>query len=259
MPRNDTPVLFEICGAVATITLNRGQQRNAINREMTHGLRAAVERFEGDPDLRIGILTGAGKAFCAGMDLEAFLAGEGDEILFGRNRFAGFVDADRKKPMIAAVEGPALAGGFEIALACDMIVASETAMFGVPEVKLGLFPVAGGAFRLARKVPMAKAMELCLTGDAISAEEADRLGLINRLVPEGEALRTAMELAEKIAANAPLAVTSAYHVGKAQALSGESENWAHSEALWQAIVSSEDAKEGPAAFKAKRKPSWKGR
>lgn len=259
MTQDDAPVLFEKSGAVATITLNRPRQRNAVNRETANELRRAVERLEADPDIRVGILTGAGKAFCAGMDLEAFLNGEGDDILFGDNRFAGFVDADRRKPVIAAVDGPALAGGFEIALACDMIVASKTAIFGVPEVKVGLFPVAGGAFRLARKIPVSKAMELCLTGDSISAEEADRLGLVNKLVVDGEALETAMELAKKIAANAPLAVTSAYQVCKAQALSGEREKWAQSESLWKTIARSEDAKEGPEAFKAKRRPKWQGK
>ncbi|MCP3970808.1 MAG: hypothetical protein GY717_10945 [Rhodobacteraceae bacterium] len=140
-------------GCVAILTLNRPGRHNSIDAEMANALRAAITEIESDPDLRVVILTGAAKSFCAGMDLGAFVDGQGDDILFGANRFAGFVDAPRSKPVIAAIEGAALAGGCEIALACDMIIASETAFFGLPEVSVGTFPVAGGAFRLARKIP----------------------------------------------------------------------------------------------------------
>ena len=259
MTQGDAPVLFARDGAVAILTLNRPVQRNAVNKELAEHLRIAVAELEADSGLRAAVLIAAGQAFCAGMDLEAFLNGDGDAILFGQNRFAGFVDAERSKPIITAIEGPAFAGGLEIALACDMIVASTAARFAVPEVKVGLFPVAGGAFRLARKIPASKAPELCLTGEAIDAAEAYRLGLVNRLVAEGEALAEAMSLAKTIAANAPLGVASAYQIGKMQAQFAERDLWELSERLWQAVRESADAQEGPAAFKARRIPQWQGK
>lgn len=259
MTQGDAPVLFARDGAVAILTLNRPVQRNAVNKELAEHLRIAVAELEAESGLRAAVLTATGHAFCAGMDLEAFLNGDGDAILFGQNRFAGFVDADRSKPIIAAIEGPAFAGGLEIALACDMIVASTTACFAVPEVRVGLFPVAGGAFRLARKIPASKALELCLTGEPIDATEAFRLGLVNRLVEKGEALAEALALARTIAANAPIGVASAYEIGKQQAQSAERELWDLSERLWLAVRGSEDAREGPAAFKAKRTPRWQGK
>ena len=256
---SDIPVLFETDGALAVITLNRPAQRNCVDAGMADGLRAALERFEADPRLRVAILTGAGKVFCAGMDLAAFLDGQGDAILFGDHRFAGFVDAPRTKPVIAAVEGAALAGGLEIALACDMIVASEGAVFGLPEVGVGLFPVAGGAFRLARKIPAAKALELCLTADRLEARAAHDLGLVNHLAAPGAALAEARKLAARILRNAPLAVSAAYRIGRAAMLVGEAEFWAQSDALWPAVAGSADAREGPSAFKEKRRPVWSGR
>ncbi len=169
-------VLYERRGPVVRLTLNRPEARNAIDARMTEALRDALNRFEAEPQARVGILAGTGKTFCAGMDLKAFLAGEGETILQGEGRFAGFVDAARSKPIIAVVEGPTLAGGFELALACDFIVASETASFGLPEVGVGIFACAGGTFRLARRIPPAKALELCLTAERISAREAHQLG-----------------------------------------------------------------------------------
>ncbi|OBY25315.1 crotonase/enoyl-CoA hydratase family protein [Leisingera sp. JC1] len=251
-------VLLERVGPVAIITLNRPDQRNSVNTGLADALRKAIVEFETSPELRIAVLTGAGAVFCAGMDLGAFLDGEGDSILFGENLFAGFVNAKRSKPVIAAIEGAAVAGGLELALACDMIVSGKSAKFGLPEVQVGLFPVAGGAFRLAQVIPPAKALEMCLTGDSITATEAQNLGLINHLVPDGEAFSKAIELAGKIASNAPLAVQALYQVSKF-AKSNEQEAWAASRHWWHCIKDSEDAQEGPAAFKEKRSPQWTGK
>ncbi len=196
-------VLYESRGPVAILTLNRPDQRNSVNVELANALRAALARFEADAAARIAILTGAGHVFSAGMDLKAFLDGDGDAIIFGEGRFAGFIDAPRTKPVIAAVNGPALAGGFELALACDLIVASDTAFFGLPEPGVGIFACAGGPFRLARKIPPAKALELALTADRLGAAEAHALGLVNRLSPPDQVLATALDLAERILRNAP--------------------------------------------------------
>lgn len=253
-----TPVSYERRGPVAILTLNRPDARNAINAAMADALRKALKRFETDSEARVGILTGSGGIFCAGMDLKAFLGGEAEAILHGQGRFAGFVDADRNKPMIAAVEGPALAGGFELALACDFIVASDTATFGLPEVGVGIFACAGGTFRLARRIAPAKALELCLTAARITSAEAQDLGLLNRLAPEGEALAVAEKLALKIAGNAPLAVAASLRIGRhAQAMS-ERELWSLTDELWQEIANSQDAVEGPRSFAEKRKPVWQG-
>ncbi len=256
--QNETkPVLYERDGSIAILTLNRPEQHNSVNGELANSLREAIKTAETNVEISVIILAGMGKSFCAGMDLGAFLDGNGDAILFGENRFAGFVDAPRCKPVIAAIEGAALAGGCEIALACDMIVASETARFGLPEVGVGIFPVAGGAFRLARKIPPAKALELVLTGDQISATEADRLGLLNRLVAPGEAVSEARKLALRIARNAPVAVSAALAVARQQAKQNEHQLWELSEDWWETVSASPDASEGPRAFKEKRAPKWK--
>ena len=223
---------------------------------MTDALRSALAEVEADQTVRVIILTGAGNSFCAGMDLGAFLDGQDNDILFGENRFAGFVDAPRSKPVIAAIEGAALAGGCEIALACDLIVASETAVFGLPEVGVGIIPVAGGAFRLARKIPPAKALELVLTADRMSAFDADTLGLLNKLTAPGQALQEAKDLAHRILRNAPLAVSAALAVARQQAKQDEYQLWELSEAWWDAVASSPDAQEGPRAFKGRRPPEW---
>ncbi len=251
-------VSYERRGPVAILTLNRPDARNAINAEMASALRAAVQRIEADSEARVGILASSGSTFCAGMDLKAFLGGEAEAILQGEGRFAGFVDAGRRKPIIAAVEGPALAGGFELALACDFIVASETASFGLPEVGVGIFACAGGTFRLARRIPPAKALELCLTAARISAAEAHDLGLLNRLTPAGEVLAAAEDLALKIAANAPLAVAASLEIGRRAEAMDEKELWALTDRLWQEVVKSQDAAEGPRSFAEKRKPVWQG-
>lgn len=256
MSNEPNPVLYAREGSLAIVTLNRPEQHNSVNIALAKAQREAITQAEADPEIRVVILTGAGRSFCAGMDLGAFLDGDGDQILFGENRFAGFVDAPRTKPVIAAIEGAALAGGFEIALACDMIVASEAAVFGLPEVGVGIFPVTGGAFRLARKIAPAKALELVLTADRIAAAEADRLGLLNRLMACGEALQEARDLARRILRNAPVAVSAGLAIGRQQVRQNEHLMWELAEAWWESVAASPDASEGPRAFKEKRAPEW---
>jgi enoyl-CoA hydratase/carnithine racemase len=193
------------------------------------------------------------------MDLRAFLGGDGDAILFGENRFAGFVDAPRSKPIIAAVNGPALAGGCELALACDLIVASDTAFFGLPEPGVGIFACAGGPFRLARKIPPARALELALTADRLSVTDAAALGLVSRVVPGDRLLDSALDLAERILRNAPRSIAATLALCRAAGAQAEAELWALSDQLWADITTSEDAVEGPRAFTEKRPPRWSGR
>ncbi|MCU9848240.1 enoyl-CoA hydratase-related protein [Defluviimonas sp. WL0024] len=251
-------VQYEARDGVAVLTLDRPEQRNAVNAALAADLRDAVARFEADDAARVGVLAGAGRVFCAGMDLKAFLGGERDAILFAENRFAGFVDAKRTKPMIAAVNGAALAGGLEIALACDLIVAEEGAVFGLPEAGIGIFAVAGGPFRLARRIPPGRALELALTGASLGAEEAKALGLVNRLAPKGEAVAVARALAQEIGRNAPLGVSATLRLTHAALLERDAELFALSEELWPAVAASRDAEEGPRAFAEKRTPKWAG-
>ena len=251
-------VQYETRGAIAILTLNRPKQRNSVNLEVTEGLRAALARLEADPAIRIGILTGAGDVFCAGMDLAAFLEGDGDKILYGEGRFAGFVDADRRKPLIAAVNGPALAGGFELVLACDLIVAANTAFFGLPEPTVGIFACAGGPFRLARKIPPAKALELALTAGRLPAQEALNLGLVNKLAEPDQVLEGALELAGQILRNAPHGITATLALSRAAAARAEKDLWALNDELWKEVAASKDAVEGPQAFLEKRRPEWSG-
>lgn len=253
------PVLYETRGAVAILTLNRPEQRNSVNIDLTHALRAALARLEADETVRVAILTGAGDVFCAGMDLKAFLDGDGETILSGEGRFAGFVQAKRTKPIIAAVNGPALAGGCELALACDLIVASETAFFGLPEPGVGIFAGAGGPFRLARKIPLGKAMELVLTGDRLSAQDAHAYGMVNDLSAPDKVLDAAVSLAERIIRNAPLSVSASLELMRAASQEAERELWAMNDRLWADVVASDDAREGPSAFIEKRAPQWNGR
>lgn len=253
-------VRYEVSDRIATITLDRPAQRNAIDAAMTAALRAAMARFEADREALVAILTGSGdRAFCAGMDLKAFAIGEGPAILEGPAGFAGFTHFPRTKPCIAAVNGAALAGGCEIVIACDLVVASEHASFGLPEVKRGLFATSGGALRLPRLIPRARALELLLTGDVIDAPTACELGLINRVVPHGHLLEAARELARRICANAPLAVRETLALARAVFTLPEEQLQARNAAAWSRIAASEDAREGPRAFAEKRPAVWKER
>lgn len=255
----DSFVLYEKHGPVACITLNRPEKRNAINAAMAQTMRQLLDDLEQDEQVRAVIITGGADVFCAGMDLQAFRQGEGAAIFDGPGGFAGFVAASVSRPLIAAVEGFALAGGFELALACDMIVASRSAMFGLPEVTVGLFAAAGGAFRLPQRLPANKAVELMLTGNRLAAPQAEALGLVNALTDDGEALAVALHLAQKIAANAPLGVQASLKLAREARCGKESEFWRLSDELWAQVRASDDAKEGPAAFLEKRPPKWTGK
>ena len=250
-------VLVEYEDGLVIITINRPEARNAVNRAVSYGVCAAVDELDARDDLRVGILTGAGGTFCSGMDLKAFLRGEITRVE-GRG-ILGIAMTPPKKPLIAAVEGYALAGGFEAMLACDLTVAARNAQFGIPEVKRGLAAAAGGLLRLPRMIPQRIAMELALTGDMISAERAAQYGLINILTEPGEALAEARRLAARIIANAPLSVAASKRVINEQRDWPLGEMFARQQEITAPILASADAREGAAAFAEKRKPAWKGR
>lgn len=250
-------VLVEHQGGLVIITINRPEAKNAVNRAVSYGVCAAVDELDARDDLRVGILTGAGGTFCSGMDLKAFLRGEVTRVE-GRG-IMGIAMTPPKKPLIAAVEGYALAGGFEAMLACDLTVASRDAKFGIPEVKRGLAAAAGGLMRLPRVIPQRIAMEMALTGDMISAERAAQYGLINVLTEPGEALAEAKKLAARIIANAPLSVAASKRVIVEQRDWPIAEMFARQLEITAPILASADAREGAAAFAEKRKPDWKGR
>lgn len=245
-------------GKIATITLNRPQRRNSVNALLARELNHAVRHCEADEGVAVTILTGAGSSFCAGMDLAAFSEGEAEGILYGEGRFAGFVGLERRKPVIAAVNGPAVAGGFEIVLACDMAVASDAAVFGLPEAKRGLIAGAGGVFRLAQRLPVAVVNELILTGDLIGASRAQDLGLINSAVPAGDVMAAARELAEKVAASAPMSVSFGLALARRAAAGEEAALWALNDEYLDRATGSQDAQEGARAFLEKRPPEWRG-
>src|SRR5690606_3939931 len=249
-------VLYEAADGVAVITINRPQAKNAVNRAVAEQIAAALDDLDSRKDLTVGILTGAGGTFCAGMDLKAFLAGE-VPIIEGRG-FGGFAQRPPRKPLIAAVEGYALAGGFEAVLACDLVVAAEDAKFGIPEVKRGLVAAAGGLLRLPQRIPRNIAMEFALTGDFVDAPRAAELGLVNRITPSGKALDGARELAARIAENAPLAVAVSKQVIVESADWSAAERWQRQDELTGPVFTSRDAAEGAAAFAEKRKPVWTG-
>ncbi len=242
---------------VLTITINRPEAKNAINAEVTAGMVAAVEQLESDDDLSVGIITGAGGTFSAGMDLKAFLAGE--DVTAGGRGLAGLCEQPPGKPMIAAVEGWALAGGCEVVLACDLVVAARDAKFGLPEVKRSLVAGAGGLLRLPTRIPQNIAKEVALTGDPLTAETAERYGLVNHLAEPGEALAGARELAARMTANGPLAMVATKQILDQQADWTLSEAWEKQAEIMLPVFGSEDAKEGSLAFAEKRAPQWKGR
>ncbi|MBV9203878.1 MAG: crotonase/enoyl-CoA hydratase family protein [Actinobacteria bacterium] len=240
-----------------TITISRPEVRNAIDEQTAHGLAAALEELDPEPALVAAVLTGAGGTFCSGMDLNAFLAGQRPST--DRRGFAGIVERPPAKPIIAAVEGAAVAGGFEVALACDLIIAAENARFGLPEVKRGLVAAGGGLLRLPRRVPYHLAMEWALTGDYITAERAAQVGLVNRLVAPGTAAAQAAALARVIAANGPLAVAAAKRIIVESADWPIAEQFARQRAISEPVRASQDAREGALAFREKRPPRWQGR
>jgi enoyl-CoA hydratase len=253
----DTEVLTERDGAILVITLNRPKARNAVNGALARGLAAAADVLDGDPELAVGVLTGAGGSFCSGMDLKAFLHGEVPTAC-GRG-FAGITVVPPDKPVIAAVEGYALAGGCEIALACDLIVAARDAKFGLPETKRSLVAGAGGLFRLPQRIPRAIAMEYALTGEFFSAEDAHTWGMVNRLTDPGESLAGALELARKITQSGPLAVRATKKIVRDGGDWPAAERWERQDELMAPVMSSADAREGAIAFAEKRDPVWKGK
>ena len=250
-------VLTEARGRVLMITINRPDQRNAINAAIANGIAAALDQLDGSGDLSLGILTGTGKGFSAGMDLKAFVAGESSRA--GDRGFAGITQRSAVKPLIAAVEGFAVAGGLEVALACDLIVASRGTRLGIPEVKRSLVAAGGGLLRLPRLLPRNVAMELALTGDPISAERGYELGLVNRLAEPGGALEAALELADAIAANGPLALAASKRILTESVDWPDSEFFARQGEIVGPVMASEDAREGATAFTEKRAPVWQGR
>jgi len=248
-------VLVETQAPIAVLTINRPAARNAVNGAVAAGIAAAIGEFDDRTDVRVLILTGAGGTFSAGMDLKGFLTG--DNPLEGGRGFGGITERPPAKPVIAAVEGYALAGGFELALACDLIVASEGAQFGLPEVTRGLVAGAGGLLRLPRRLPYHIAMEIALTGERFPAARLHEAGLINRLVPAGQALAAARELAARIAANAPLALAATKRVIVESADWPVSEAFARQGEIIGPVFTSKDAMEGAAAFAEKRPPVWR--
>jgi enoyl-CoA hydratase len=253
-------VLRERRGHVEILTINRPDARNAINGAVSQAMSAALDELTEDPDAWVVVLTAAGdKAFSAGMDLKAFSSGEGGSIIGASGGFAGITKREFPKPIIGAINGSALAGGCEIMLCCDMVVAAEHATFGIPEAKRGLIAGAGGLIRLPKRLPMAIALELALTGDPIDAQRALALGLVNRVVPAERLLDEALALAERIAENAPLAVRYSKSVILQAAQVSEEEGWKINDAAVGVVFTSADAMEGPVAFAEKRPPNWQGK
>lgn len=249
-------VLTQVQDGILIVTINRPEAKNAMTQAAAQGIAAAMDRLDNDDDLRVGILTGAGGTFCSGMDLKGFLRGERPSVE-GRG-FGGVVEAPPAKPLIAAVEGYALAGGLELMIACDLVVASDKAKFGIPEVKRGLVAAAGGVMMLPDQIPERIAMELALTGDFIDAPRAYELGLINT-VTDGSALEGAKALAAKIVANGPLAVKVSKQIIKQSRGWAMEDRYTNQGKLIAPVFVSEDAREGAAAFAEKRAPNWKGK
>jgi enoyl-CoA hydratase len=250
-------VLTERRGNVLLVTLNRPQVRNAVNAALAAGIAGALDELDADDELSVGVLTGTGGFFCAGMDLGAFVKGESP--WFGDRGFAGIAQRAAKKPLIAAIEGFAVAGGMEIALACDLIVAAKGAKMGIPEAKRSLIAAGGALLRLPRRMPYHVVMELALTGDPLLAERFHELGLVNRLAEPGTAVDVALELAGALAKNGPLALVASKRILQEQYDWSSDEMWAKQGEISGPVMGSEDAKEGASAFKEKREPVWRGR
>lgn len=250
-------VLLDAEDGILTVTINRPEARNAVNKAVAEGIADAMDELDSNDDLRVAILTGSEGTFCSGMDLKGFLRGE-NPVAKDRG-FAGLVEGPPKKPLIAAVEGYALAGGCELALACDLIVAGDTAKFGIPEVKRGLVAAGGGLIRLPRQIHYRLAMELALTGDYIDAARALTEGLINRVVATGTALEGAKALAKAITVNGPLAVMLSKQIVAESGSWSDDEMFAKQQTIAMPAFTSEDAIEGAAAFAEKRAPKWKGK
>lgn len=249
-------VTTEIRDRVMIITLNRPDAMNAVNQNLANELAQALDSLDNNDQVSVGVLAGAGRGFCAGMDLKEFVSS--GMPMVGDRGFGGITERACKKPLIAAVEGFALAGGLELALSTDLIVASKGAKFGIPEVTVGLFAGAGALLRLPRVVPYSRAMKMALTGAPIIAEEAHELGLVAELCEKGEALDTALQLANQIAKNAPLALIASKELIREMQGRTEAEFWSHQKTQVDIVFNSEDGKEGATAFAEKRAPNWKG-
>jgi enoyl-CoA hydratase len=256
MAEDEEVLRTEAAGPVLVITISRPDARNSVNRLVAEAMAAAMLRLDEDPELRVGIITGAGKGFSAGMDLKAFASGEFP--VAGDRGFAGIVVKASRKPLIAAVEGFALAGGLEIALACDIIVAGRDARLGIPEVGVGLFAGAGALWRLPRRVGVGQANLMALTAQPVNAEEGHRIGLVDRVVEPGEALAAAQEIAAAIARNAPLAVAASKRIIDESFTKSSDEFWSWQGPLMGEVFGSKDAMEGARAFAEKRAPNWQG-
>jgi enoyl-CoA hydratase len=250
-------VRTERIGSTLLITLDRPEARNAVNAATATALAAALDALEADPTLRAGVLTGEGGTFSAGMDLKAALRGESPEVE-GRG-FGGLTESRPDKPLIAAVEGFAMGGGFELALACDLIVAAEDARFGLPEVKRGLIAAGGGVIRLPQRIPHHLAMELLLTGEPVDGRRAGELGLANRVTSKGQAVTEALRLAERVADNAPLALAAVKRVVRAADGASDEEAFAFQRGEMKTLMASDDVREGMTAFAERRPARWTGR
>jgi enoyl-CoA hydratase len=257
MPEDTSAVLTERRDGVLLITLNRPDARNAVNGAVAQGVAAALDDLDASDDVSVGVLTGAGKGFSSGMDLKAFTTGERPWV--DDRGFAGITQRAAEKPLIAAIEGFAVAGGFEIALSCDLIVAARDARIGIPEAKRGLVAAAGALIRLPKRIPYHVAMELALTGDPITAERAHELGIVNRVTEPGGAVDAALELAAEIARNGPLALAASKKIVASALDWDEAEAWQKQGELTGPVFASEDAREGAIAFAEKRDPVWKGK
>ncbi len=253
----ESPVLVEQQDGILIITINRPKVRNAVNRAVALGIAAALDELDNNPAISVGILTGAGGTFCSGMDLKAFVTGERPEIE-GRG-LVGLTEAPPQKPLIAAVEGFALAGGCEIVLACDLVVAANDATFGIPEVTRGLVAGSGGLIRLPQKIPAQIALEYALTGEHFSAADARSWGLVNRICAPGQALGGALELARAILRNGPLGVLMTKRIINEARSWPADEAWDRQRGLVESVLATDDAREGALAFAEKRPPQWRGR